>query len=65
MLQVSFIGYAAAGAFLGLAYFDYYYDLIAVAVIASQLVARPVDLEEAKSRKAPRWARRVSAGVDY
>jgi hypothetical protein len=29
MLQVSIIGYAAGGAFLGLAYFDYYYHLIA------------------------------------
>ena len=38
MLQVSFIGYAVSGAFLGLAYYDYYYDLIAVALIASQLV---------------------------
>ena len=27
MLQVSLMGYATAGAFLGLAYFDLYYDL--------------------------------------
>ena len=27
MMQVSLVGYASAGAFLGLAYFDYYYTL--------------------------------------
>lgn len=32
MIQVAIIGYAACGAFLGLAYFDYYYALIAVLV---------------------------------
>jgi hypothetical protein len=32
MVQVSLIGYAVSGAFLGLAYFDYYYTLIAVAI---------------------------------
>ena len=29
MVQVSLVGYASAGAFLGLAYFDFYYTLIA------------------------------------
>lgn len=33
MVQVSLVGYASAGAFLGLAYFDYYYTLIAVVVV--------------------------------
>ncbi len=33
MTQVSMIGYAASGAFLGLAYFDLYYTLIAIMVI--------------------------------
>ena len=37
MIQVSLIGYYVSGAFLGLAYFDYYYDLIAVAVVAHKL----------------------------
>lgn len=32
MMQVSLIGYAASGAFLGLAYFDFYYALIAILV---------------------------------
>lgn len=33
MIQVSLVGYASAGAFLGLAYFDYYYTLIAIVVL--------------------------------
>jgi probable O-glycosylation ligase (exosortase A-associated) len=33
MIQVSMIGYAGSGAFLGLAYFDLYYTLIAIMVI--------------------------------
>ena len=33
MIQVSMIGYAGAGTFLGLAYFDLYYTLIAIMVI--------------------------------
>ena len=53
MLQVSFIGYAVSGAFLGLAYFDYYYDLIAVALIASQLVQTKHELQEAASPGGP------------
>lgn len=32
MLQVSLIGYAVSGAFLGLAYFDYYYTLVAMTI---------------------------------
>jgi probable O-glycosylation ligase (exosortase A-associated) len=38
MLQVSMMGYAAAGAFLGLAYFDFYYDVIAMMVLCSVLI---------------------------
>ncbi|TMG85217.1 MAG: putative O-glycosylation ligase, exosortase A system-associated [Betaproteobacteria bacterium] len=33
MIQVSLVGYASAGAFLGLAYFDYYYTLVALVVL--------------------------------
>lgn len=46
MLQVSFIGYAVSGAFLGLAYFDYYYTLIATAVIASMVAEKAVAAPE-------------------
>jgi probable O-glycosylation ligase (exosortase A-associated) len=44
MLQVSFIGYAVSGAFLGLAYFDYYYNLVATALIATLVVEKDVAL---------------------
>ena len=33
MVQVSMVGYAGSGAFLGLAYFDLYYTLVAIMVI--------------------------------
>lgn len=38
MLQVSLIGYAVTGAFLGLAYFDFYYALIAIIVVTKVLL---------------------------
>ena len=38
MLQVSLIGYAVSGAFLGLAYFDLYYDLVAMIVICKMII---------------------------
>jgi probable O-glycosylation ligase (exosortase A-associated) len=38
MTQVSLIGYATAGAFLGLAYFDFYYTLIAIIVLCKTVV---------------------------
>jgi probable O-glycosylation ligase (exosortase A-associated) len=38
MVQVSLIGYAAGGAFLGLAYFDLAYHLVAMIVIAKGLL---------------------------
>ncbi|HSH30129.1 MAG TPA: putative O-glycosylation ligase, exosortase A system-associated [Thiohalobacter sp.] len=40
MIQVSLAGYASAGAFLGLAYFDLYYHLVAMVVILRVLVRR-------------------------
>ena len=36
MLQVSMIGYAAAGAFLSLAYYDLPYNLMVMAVVAKR-----------------------------
>jgi len=38
MVQVSIIGYAVSGAFLGLAYFDLYYHLVAFVVISKGIV---------------------------
>lgn len=45
MVQVSLIGYAVGGAFLGLAYFDLYYHLIALIILTYQ-----VSLKEAEVR---------------
>ena len=38
MIQVSLVGYASAGAFLGLAFFDYYYTLIALVVLCKSVL---------------------------
>jgi probable O-glycosylation ligase (exosortase A-associated) len=38
MVQVSMIAYATAGAFLGLAYFDLYYSLVMIVIIAQRLL---------------------------
>lgn len=40
MVYVSIIGYAISGAFLGLAYFDYYYLFIAITVALTALMQR-------------------------
>jgi probable O-glycosylation ligase (exosortase A-associated) len=40
MTQVSLIAYWATGAFLGMAYFDYYYNLVLLVVITKVIVAR-------------------------
>lgn len=40
MLQVSLVGYAASGAFLGLAYFDLYYHLVAIIIICKVLLLK-------------------------
>jgi len=55
MLQVSLVGYSTAGAFLGLAHFDLYYDVIAVVVLCKiTLATRQASREaEATERAAP------------
>lgn len=40
MTQVSLIGYLAAGAFLGMQYFDYFYNLVLIVVSARVIMAR-------------------------
>ena len=40
MVQVSLVAYVTAGAFLGLAYFDYFYNLLLIVAVARVLVAR-------------------------
>lgn len=38
MIQVSFVGYMSAGAFLGLAYFDFTYHMVVIVVVVHLLV---------------------------
>lgn len=38
MLQVSLVGYAVGGAFLGLGYFDLYYHIVAMTVVLARIV---------------------------
>jgi hypothetical protein len=38
MIQVTLIAYMTAGAFLGLAYFDYFYHLMVVVVVLHHLL---------------------------
>ncbi|NMG75996.1 putative O-glycosylation ligase, exosortase A system-associated [Aromatoleum diolicum] len=40
MVQVSLIAYFSAGAFLGMAYFDYYYNLVLIIVVAKAILRR-------------------------
>lgn len=51
MIQVSIIGYTSAGAFLGLAYFDYIYHLVAVVVVVHHLVT--VERSSTSTAKLP------------
>ena len=63
MLQVSMVGYAVAGAFLGLAYFDLYYHLIALVVLLrvqmGRLAAEPAAVAETgEAEEVRRFGRR-------
>lgn len=51
MTQVSMIGYAVGGAFLGLSYFDLYYHLVAIIVVLQAIVAE--ESEAATAVPAP------------
>jgi probable O-glycosylation ligase (exosortase A-associated) len=46
MLQISFLAYLAAGAFVSVAYFDLNYQLILIAVILGRFAAEPVGAAE-------------------
>ena len=58
MLQVSFVGYATGGAFLGLAYFDLPYHLMAVMALTKVVVEKRL----AESVSSPDTARKWGAG---
>jgi probable O-glycosylation ligase (exosortase A-associated) len=53
MIQVSLIGYAAGGAFLGLAYFDLPYHLMVVLVLTAKFVGLLDKTSAAKSTPVP------------
>ncbi len=50
MIQVSIIGYAVGGAFLGLAYFDLYYHLVAIMLLTRAYVSREIEGGETSVR---------------
>ena len=49
MIQVSLVAYAVSGAFLGLAYFDLYYNLIAIVILSKALVQTGLEQLAAES----------------
>jgi probable O-glycosylation ligase (exosortase A-associated) len=65
MVQVSLVGYASAGAFLGLAYFDYYYTLIALVVLCKTVLissnAKQVAESAANTGQLPLGSRPAAA----
>lgn len=52
MVQVSLIAYLSAGAFLGLAYFDYFYNLVLIVAVAQTVLARKAAGSSASKREA-------------
>lgn len=53
MAQVSIIGYAVSGAFLSLAYFDLYYDVIIILVLLEKLLLKkPLPVGQARQAAA-------------
>lgn len=53
MVQVSIVGYAVGGTFLGLAYFDLYYNLIIFLIASRALVTVELNKAEAADKKQP------------
>jgi hypothetical protein len=53
MIQVSLVGYASAGAFLGLAYFDFFYHLVVIVVAVDNLVSAGKTSEQAGEAGLP------------
>ncbi|WP_158590474.1 putative O-glycosylation ligase, exosortase A system-associated [Noviherbaspirillum cavernae] len=53
MCQVSIIGYAVGGAFLSLAYYDLYYELIALLVLLEKVIMRKPDSARSRIAASP------------
>ena len=54
MAQVSMVGYAVGGAFLGLAYFDLYYHVLAMVLITQRIVNTQLEGEREAAREEQR-----------
>ena len=63
MVQVSLVGYASAGAFLGLAYFDFYYTLVAVIVLCRTVLVTQKKGGQAASREKQVSPRGLAMGT--
>jgi putative inorganic carbon (hco3(-)) transporter len=63
MLQVSLVGYIVGGAFLGLAYFDLPYSLLALVVATHGVVAKELRTEREAAGAAVREASPAGAGA--
>jgi hypothetical protein len=50
MIQVSLVGYATSGAVLGLAYFDFYYGLVAIMILCKVQVMEYLKQESKAAR---------------
>jgi probable O-glycosylation ligase (exosortase A-associated) len=61
MTQVSLVAYASAGAFLGMAYFDYAYNLVLIVVCCKAILAARQAAQQPASAPAWRVPRRVVA----
>ena len=63
MMQVSFIGFAVGGAFLGLAYFDLFYQLLAILIITLKILEEKhakIPAEEKPQHKQTGFAARTA-----
>lgn len=63
MLQVSLVAYMVSGAFLGLAYFDYIYHIIAITVMLKVLVLKKTEQLPGRTAKEKMLASGASARV--
>jgi probable O-glycosylation ligase (exosortase A-associated) len=64
MVQVSLVGYASGGAFLGLANFDLYYTLIAVVVLCKTVLVSQRTTREVEPAKMAAHPRRAGRGPE-
>jgi probable O-glycosylation ligase (exosortase A-associated) len=63
MTQVSLVAYATAGAFLGMAYYDYAYNLVLIVIVCTAILAQSASSKAAVSATRQTTAPRPSAGT--